>query len=207
MFLAWIHYFGYRTCENGFATKSTILPNYTQNDAWECFVAFCKPFGRQTLQNLCFGRNSLFQGTELAKMVLQRNQPFYLIKPQTMFQSVSDHYAILWNIKWCKTWVSSLNALFQATELGKMVSQRNLPFYPIRPKMMFESVSEHFANLSGVKWCKTCVFGLNSLFRGTELAKIVSQRNQPFYLIGPQMMFQSVSEHFANLWNIKWCKT
>ena len=88
-----------------------------------------------------------------------------------------------------------------------MVSQRNLPFYPIRPKTMFESVSEHFANLSGVKPCKTCVFGLNSLFWVTELAKMVSQGNQPFYIIGLQTMFESVSEHFANLWNIKWSKT
>jgi hypothetical protein len=29
----------------------------------------------------------------------------------------------------------------------------------------------------------------------------------PFYYIRPKMMFGCVSEHFANLWHIKRCKT
>ena len=67
--------------------------------------------------------------------------------------------------------------------------------------MMFGSISEHFANLWHVKRCKTCVSGLNALFRGTEVVK------HPFYFIGPKMMFWSVSEHFANLRNVKRSKT
>ena len=63
---------------------------------------------------------------------------------------------------------------------------------------MFESVSEHFANLRHVKQGKTCVSSLNALFRGTEVAKMVSQRNNPFYRTRPQTIFESVSEHFAN---------
>jgi hypothetical protein len=59
--------------------------------------------------------------------------------------------------------------------------------------MMFGSVSEHFVNLRRVKRLKTCVSGLNALFRGTKVA------NDPFYSIGPKMMVGSVSEHFANL--------
>ena len=85
----------------------------------------------------------------------------------------------------------------------KMVSQRNQPFYPIRHQTMFESVLEHFANLQHVKRGKTYVSGLNAVFVGTEVAKTVSQRKQPFYPSGPQTMFESVSEHFANLWDVK----
>jgi acid stress-induced BolA-like protein IbaG/YrbA len=67
--------------------------------------------------------------------------------------------------------------------------------------MMFGCVSEHFANLGHVKRCKTCVSGLNALFRGNEVAKY------PFYSIGPKILFGSVSEHFANLRHVKRCKT
>jgi hypothetical protein len=49
----------------------------------------------------------------------------------------------------------------------------------IGPKVMFGSVSEYFTNLRQVERCKTCVSGLNGLFRGTEVVK------QPFYSVGP----------------------
>jgi hypothetical protein len=35
--------------------------------------------------------------------------------------------------------------------------------------MMFGSVSEYFTNLQQLKRLKTCVSGLNALFRGTEV--------------------------------------
>jgi hypothetical protein len=70
-------------------------------------------------------------------------------------------------------------------------------FYSIRPKMMFGSVLKHFANLRHVQRCKTCVSGLNALFRGTEVA------NHPFYFIRPKMMFGSDPEDFTNIWHVK----
>ena len=91
-----------------------------------------------------------------------------------MFGSVSEHFADLQHLKRCKTCVSGLKALFRGTELAKMVSQQNQPLYPIRPQMVFESVSEHFANLWNVKRGKTYVSGLNALISGTEVAKMVS---------------------------------
>jgi acid stress-induced BolA-like protein IbaG/YrbA len=63
--------------------------------------------------------------------------------------------------------------------------------------MMFGSVSEHFANLRHVKRWKTCVSGLNALFRGTEVVRY------SIYFIGTTMMFGSVSKHFANLRHVK----
>jgi hypothetical protein len=68
------------------------------------------------------------------------------------------------------------NALFRGIEVAKH------PLYSIRPKMMFGSVSEYFANLRHVKRCKTCVSGLNALFWGTEVA------NNPFYYIRPRYL-------------------
>jgi hypothetical protein len=44
---------------------------------------------------------------------------------------------------------------------------------------------------------KTCVSGLNALFSGTEVGK------NPFFSIGPRMMFGRVSEHFGNLRHVK----
>jgi hypothetical protein len=61
------------------------------------------------------------------------------------------------------------------------------PFYSIRPKMLFRSVLDHFANVQHVKRFKTCVSGLNALFRGTDIAK------HRFDYIGPKMMFGRVS--------------
>jgi hypothetical protein len=66
---------------------------------------------------------------------------------------------------------------------------------------MFGSVSEHFANLRQETRCKTCVWWLNTLFRGPEVVK------HPFYSIGAKLMFGSVSENFANLWRVTRCKT
>jgi hypothetical protein len=100
-----------------------------------------------------------------------------------MFVNVSHDFANRRHGKRCKTCVSVLNALFRDTKVVKH------PFYSIRPKMMFRSVSEHF----DVKRCKTCVSRLNALFGGTKVPK------HPFYSIRPKIMFGSVSEHFANL--------
>ena len=124
-----------------------------------------------------------------------------------MFESVSKHFANLQHVKRGKTCVQGLYAQFQGTEVAKMVTQWNQPFYPIRAQMMFESVSEHFTTLLHIKRGKTWVSDLNALLPGTEVVKIVSIWNQPFYPIRAQMMFESVSEHFANLQHVKRGKT
>ena len=100
-----------------------------------------------------------------------------------MFGSVSEQFANLRHVKRCKYCVSDLNALFQGTEVAKMVSQQKDPLYSIRAKMMFGSVSEQFANLRHVEHCKSCVSDLNALFQGTEVAKMVSLQNHPLYSI------------------------
>jgi hypothetical protein len=73
--------------------------------------------------------------------------------------------------------------------------------------MMFGGVSEHFANLQHKKRCNTCVSGPNALFRGTEVAKIVSYPKHPFYSTGAKMRIESVFQHFRYLRNVKRCKT
>ena len=124
-----------------------------------------------------------------------------------MFGSVSEQFANLRNVKRCKSCVSDLNALFLGTEVAKIISQQKHPFYSIGAKMMFGSVSEQFANLRHVTRCKFCVEDLKALFRGTEVAKMVSQQKRPFYSITAKMMFRSVSEQFANVLHVKCCKT
>jgi hypothetical protein len=52
--------------------------------------------------------------------------------------------------------------------------------------MMFGSVSEHLAKFRHVTRYKTCVSGLNALFRGTEVVK------HSYYSNGIKMMFGCV---------------
>jgi hypothetical protein len=54
--------------------------------------------------------------------------------------------------------------------------------------------------LTGKKMQNLCL-SLNALFWGTEVVK------HPFYSIRPKLMFGIVSEHFANLQQVKTCKT
>ena len=124
-----------------------------------------------------------------------------------MFCSGWEHFANVRHVKRCEICVSGLNTLFRATKVTKMVSQRIHPFYSITPKKMIGRATEHFANLRHVKRCKTCVSCQNAQFRGTEVAKMVSQRVHPFYCIRPQMMFGTAPEHFTNLRHVKRCKT
>jgi hypothetical protein len=86
-----------------------------------------------------------------------------------------------------KTRVLGLNALFQGSKVAKH------PFYYIGPKMMFGSVSEHFAYLRHIKRCNSCVSGLNALIRGIEVAM------HPFYSGWPKMIFGSVLDHLLTL--------
>jgi hypothetical protein len=74
--------------------------------------------------------------------------PFCSIGPKMMFGSVSEHLVNLGHVKRCKTCVSSLNALFRATEIVTH------PFYSIGPKMLFGCVSKHFVDLRHVKDAK-----------------------------------------------------
>jgi hypothetical protein len=76
-------------------------------------------------------------------------------------------------------------------------------FYSIGQKMMVWIVFEHLKNHHNVKRYKTFVSGVNALFRGTEVVKIVSHLMHAFYSLGPKMMSGSVLEHFVNVWNIK----
>jgi hypothetical protein len=66
---------------------------------------------------------------------------------------------------------------------------------------------EHFGILWNVNWHETCVSGLNALFRGTKVVKIISQQIHPFNSISPKIMFASGLEHFVNLPHVKRCKT
>jgi hypothetical protein len=107
-----------------------------------------------------------------------------------MFASFSDNSTNLQHVKRCKTCVLGLNALFRGTKVVKH------PFKSIGPKMMFWSVSWHFANLGHVKDAKL-VFEPECTISGYKVVM------HPFKSIGPKMVYGSVSEHFANPWQVK----
>jgi hypothetical protein len=74
---------------------------------------------------------------------------------------------------------------------------------PWTENVIWECVLEHFVNLLHVKRNQTCISGINALFRGTKVAKIVSHQMHPFLSLGPIKMFVCVLEHFRNLQNVK----
>ena len=136
-------------------------------------------------------------------MVSQQNQPFCPLRAQTMFESVQEHFEDLRHVKRGRTYVSGLNALYWRTKFAKMVSQRNQPFHRIRPQTIFENVQEHFEDLRHVERGRTCFSSLNALYWGTEVAKMVSQRNQPLHPIRSQTMVENVQEYFEGLRHVK----
>ena len=73
------------------------------------------------------------------------------------------------------------------------------PIYSIRPKMMFGSVTEHFATVLHENRCKIFVSGHNAQFQGTKLPKKGPLRTHPIYSNRPKTMFGCVSKHFATL--------
>ena len=85
-----------------------------------------------------------------------------------LFPSILQNFATK---KSCKTCISGLKALFRGFKLLTKVFPRTPPMQPVRPKMMFGSVSVYFTMVHHEKSCKTCVSGLNALFLPTELPK------------------------------------
>jgi hypothetical protein len=70
---------------------------------------------------------------------------------------------------------------------------------PLDPKMMFGSVSEHFANLRHVKRGKTCVSSLNALTFATLKGELVFRAWMHYFRV-PKLW----SIHFTPL-DPKWC--
>ena len=144
--------------------------------------------------------NALIQGIEVAKTVSQRIDPFKSIRTKMMFGSVLEHFAILRLVKRCETCISSLNALFLGNEVVKMFSQQKHPFYSIRPKMMFGSVLEHFANLRHVKRCKLVFRAWMHYYGVPKLRKLFHNKNTHSTPLDPKWclgVLRSISQTFG----------
>ena len=117
-----------------------------------------------------------------------------------MFGSISEDFANLRHENSCKSSVSRLNTLFRGTELQEKVLPRTHPIQHIRPKKMFGTVLEHFANLRQGKSCKTSVLRLTAIFWCTELSKkfcheqIQYNRFDPKWCLG---VFQRILRTFG----------
>jgi hypothetical protein len=127
------------------------------------------------------GLNAIFRSIEVAM------HPFYSMRPKMMFGRVLHRFTKLRTYK-------MKNLCFGPECSISGYQSCDDPFYSIRPKMMFGSVSEHFANLRHVKRCKTCVSGLNALFRGTEVRSIHSTTLDPKRCL---RLFRSISLTFG----------
>jgi hypothetical protein len=142
VFPAWMHYFKVQKlwsihfapldrkwCLSLF--QSISLTSITQKDGKLVFRTWMHYFGVLKLQSI-------------------HSTPLEPSKCLIVFRSIS---LIFCTLKEAKLVFQGLNALFRYTKVA------NHPFYSIGTKMMFGSVSEHFANLLHVKRSKTCVSG------------------------------------------------
>jgi hypothetical protein len=55
-------FLGYPSCENCFATNTSILLHLTKNDVWKCFGSFHKPSMCEKMLNLCFRTECTISG-------------------------------------------------------------------------------------------------------------------------------------------------
>jgi hypothetical protein len=136
---------------------ASILLHWSQINVWECCRAFRYPSTCNKMQNLCLVTECTISG-----------------------------YLSCWSIhstplepNWCLGVFQRISLTFDRWQDAKPVYRAWMHYFgvpmlwniSIGPKMMFVSVSEHFANLQHVTICKTCVPSLNTLFRGIEVAK------------------------------------
>jgi hypothetical protein len=132
----------YRNCQNHFALNAFILIPQTNNDVCECLEHFGILRNVNWRETCVSAPNALFKGTEVVKMISKQFHPLNSIRPKIMFGSVLEHFINLPLVKWCKTCVSVLNAVFRGTEVVKMVSDHMHPFYSMAQKMIVFIVFE-----------------------------------------------------------------
>ena len=159
------------------------------------------------MQNLCFGAECTILGYRTCGKSFATNASNLLHSSQN---DVWEHFGACRNTS-ARNSVQNMCFEAKCSILGnptsKNFSLQTHPIYSIRPKMMFGSVSEHFATLLYENRCKTCVSWQKAQFQGTKLPKKGLLQTHPIYSNIPQTMFGSVSEHFATLLHENRCKT
>ena len=80
---------GYRSCENGFAKKTPILPIKPRMMFGSVLEHIANLRHVKRCKTCVSGLNAPFRGNEVV------NHPFYSIGPKRMFGSVSEHFANL----------------------------------------------------------------------------------------------------------------
>jgi hypothetical protein len=97
------------------------------------------------------GPNALFRGYSSSKNGFAPNASILLrLTKNNHLRSILGHFINLPRAKRWKTCVSVPNALFQGTQVAKMVLHLLHQLYSFAPKMMFGSVLEPFRNVRNV---------------------------------------------------------
>ena len=151
------------------------------------------------MQYLCFGLNTLFRGTEVAKMVSHQMHRFYSMGLKIMFGSVLEQFGNLRNLRDAILVFSGLNDYFGVPKLRNWFHTKFIHWTPLDPKWCWECLGA-FRKPSECKEMQYLCFGPECLFRGTEVAKMVSHQMHPLDTIRPKMMlwvFSSNSETFG----------
>jgi hypothetical protein len=193
---------GYRSCENCFRPNASILLHCKKNDDLDCFEQF-KNLHIVKDSKICFGSECTiseywcFRTKCMHSTLLDKKWWFGL------FLSVSKTF-VMWKDRKLAFW--AWMHYFGVPKLRKSFPPNAFILIPRTNNDVCECL-EHFGILRNVNWCETYVLGLNALFLGTEVVKMILQQINPFNSIWPKIMFGSVLEHFVNLPHVKRCKT
>ena len=150
------------------------------------------------MQNLCFGCECTILRDRSCENGFAPNASILLHQTQ---DDVWVCFEALRNVSECKK-MQNLCFGSECTISGYRSCENdfptNAPIYSIRSKMMFGSILEHFVNLPRVKRCKTCVSGLNALFRGYSSCENGFAPNAAILLHWTQNDFQEYFGAFRN---------
>ena len=111
------------------------------------------------MQNLCFGPEcTISRYRTSGKKFRYEHTQFTSLDPKwclRVFRSISQTFGMK---NYAKLVFPARMLYFGVPNFRKKVSLWTHPIYFIRPKMMLESVSDHFTNFRHEKLCKTCVW-------------------------------------------------
>jgi hypothetical protein len=113
-------------------------------------------------------------------MVSHQMHAFYSLGPKMMSRSAFEHFVNVRNVKKMQNLCIGHECIilgYRSWENGFAPNASNVLLWI---QNNFCKCFGTFVNLPHVKRCKTCISGVNLLFWGTEVEKIISYQMHPF---------------------------
>jgi hypothetical protein len=113
-------------------------------------------------------------------MVSHQMHAFYSLRLKMMSRSALEHFVNVWNVKKMQNMCIGHECIILGYRSWENGFAPNASIVLLWTQNNFCKCFGTFSNLSRVKRCKTCVSGIDVLFWGTEVAKIISFQMHAF---------------------------